>query len=173
VICGLSGGVDSAVAAVLIHEAIGHQLTCVFVDHGLLSSTKPKPSSTCSAITTNIPIVHVDASSKFLTEFAGVTDPEQKRKTIGRLFIDVCRRREPEGTALERDVAAAPWLIHAGCFSPRRWSFRRDRTAISRSLLSVTQVLVRAIGQSFRRSRNPVRKGSKRLWQRHTPAKFV
>ncbi|THD65456.1 MAG: glutamine-hydrolyzing GMP synthase [Bradyrhizobium sp.] len=89
VICGLSGGVDSAVAAVLIHEAIGDQLTCVFVDHGLLRKDEGKTVVDLFRHHYNIPLVHVDASKQFLGELAGVTDPEQKRKTIGRLFIDV------------------------------------------------------------------------------------
>ena len=89
VICGLSGGVDSAVAAVLIHEAIGHQLTCVFVDHGMLRLDEAKTVVDLFRHHYNIPLVHVDASKQFLGELAGVTDPEKKRKTIGRLFIDV------------------------------------------------------------------------------------
>jgi GMP synthase (glutamine-hydrolysing) len=89
VICGLSGGVDSAVAAVLIHEAIGDQLTCVFVDHGLLRLDEAKTVVDLFRGHYNIPLVHVDASRQFLGELEGVTDPEVKRKTIGRLFIDV------------------------------------------------------------------------------------
>ena len=89
VICGLSGGVDSAVAAVLIHEAIGDQLTCVFVDHGLLRKDEGKTVVDMFRNHYNIPLVHVDAAKQFLGELAGVTDPELKRKTIGRLFIDV------------------------------------------------------------------------------------
>src|SRR6187431_1101774 len=89
VICGLSGGVDSAVAAVLIHEAIGDQLTCVFVDHGLLRLNEGKTVVDLFRGHYNIPLVHVDASNQFLGELEGVTDPEVKRKTIGRLFIDV------------------------------------------------------------------------------------
>ena len=89
VICGLSGGVDSAVAAVLIHEAIGDQLTCVFVDHGLLRLSEAESVVDLFRHHYNIPLVHVDASKQFLGELAGVTDPEHKRKTIGRLFIDV------------------------------------------------------------------------------------
>src|ERR1700733_14502015 len=89
VICGLSGGVDSAVAAVLIHEAIGDQLTCVFVDHGLLRLNEAETVVDLFRHHYNIPLVHVDASKQFLGELAGVSDPEQKRKTIGRLFIDV------------------------------------------------------------------------------------
>src|SRR6185503_17572350 len=89
VICGLSGGVDSAVAAVLIHEAIGHQLTCVFVDHGLLRLNEAETVVDLFRHHYNIPLVHVDASKQFLGELAGVTEPELKRKTIGKLFIDV------------------------------------------------------------------------------------
>src|SRR3954465_11055783 len=89
VICGLSGGVDSAVAAVLIHEAIGEQLTCVFVDHGLLRLNEAETVVDLFRHHYNIPLVHVDASKQFLAELAGVSDPEKKRKTIGRLFIDV------------------------------------------------------------------------------------
>ncbi len=89
VICGLSGGVDSAVAAVLIHEAIGDQLTCVFVDHGMLRKDEAKTVVDLFRGHYNIPLVHVDASKQFLGELDGVTDPEVKRKTIGRLFIDV------------------------------------------------------------------------------------
>jgi GMP synthase (glutamine-hydrolysing) len=89
VICGLSGGVDSAVAAVLIHEAIGDQLTCVFVDHGMLRLDEAKTVVDLFRHHYNIPLVHVDASKQFLGELDGVTDPELKRKTIGRLFIDV------------------------------------------------------------------------------------
>jgi GMP synthase (glutamine-hydrolysing) len=89
VICGLSGGVDSAVAAVLIHEAIGDQLTCIFVDHGLLRQAEAEQVVTLFRGSYNIPLVHVDASERFLAALEGVTDPEHKRKTIGALFIDV------------------------------------------------------------------------------------
>jgi GMP synthase (glutamine-hydrolysing) len=92
VICGLSGGVDSSVAAVLIHEAIGEQLTCVFVDTGLLRKDEATQVVTMFRDHYNIPLVHVDASDLFLGELEGVTDPETKRKTIGRLFIDVFDR---------------------------------------------------------------------------------
>ena len=89
VICGLSGGVDSAVAAVLVHEAVGDQLTCIFVDHGLMRLNEAEEVVRLFRGTYNIPLVHVDASRQFLAALAGVTDPEQKRKTIGRLFIEV------------------------------------------------------------------------------------
>jgi GMP synthase (glutamine-hydrolysing) len=89
VICGLSGGVDSAVAAVLIHEAVADQLTCVFVDHGLLRAGEADEVVTLFRRHYNIPLVHVPAQDVFLGALAGVSDPETKRKTIGRLFIDV------------------------------------------------------------------------------------
>jgi len=89
VICGLSGGVDSSVAAVLIHEAIGDQLTCVFVDHGLLRMGEAEEVDRLFRQHYNIPLISRDASDVFLKELDGVEDPEVKRKTIGRLFIDV------------------------------------------------------------------------------------
>jgi GMP synthase (glutamine-hydrolysing) len=89
VICGLSGGVDSAVTAVLIHEAIGEQLTCVFVDHGLLRQGEAEEVVGLFRDHYNIPLVHVRAEDGFLGALDGVTDPEAKRKTIGKLFIDV------------------------------------------------------------------------------------
>jgi GMP synthase (glutamine-hydrolysing) len=89
VICGLSGGVDSAVAAVLIHEAVSEQLTCVFVDHGLLRLGEGEKVVALFRDHYNIPLVHVRAEDMFLKELAGVEDPETKRKTIGKLFIDV------------------------------------------------------------------------------------
>jgi GMP synthase (glutamine-hydrolysing) len=89
VICGLSGGVDSSVAAVLIHEAIGERLTCIYVDHGLMRQNESAEVVAMFRGQYNIPLVHVDAAKKFLGELKGVTDPETKRKTIGRLFIEV------------------------------------------------------------------------------------
>ena len=92
VICGLSGGVDSSVAAVLIHEAIGDQLTCVFVDHGLLRQDEATQVVTMFRDNYNIPLIHADESELFLGALEGVTDPEVKRKTIGKLFIDVFQK---------------------------------------------------------------------------------
>ena len=89
VISGLSGGVDSAVASVLIHEAVGDQLTCIFVDHGLLRLNEAEEVVRLFKETYNIPLVHVDAREQFLSALAGVSDPERKRKIIGGLFIDV------------------------------------------------------------------------------------
>ena len=89
VISGLSGGVDSAVASVLIHEAIGDQLTCIFVDHGLLREGEAESVVDMFRGAYNIPLVHVDARERFLAALDGVADPEKKRKTIGGLFIEV------------------------------------------------------------------------------------
>ncbi|QHL91075.1 glutamine-hydrolyzing GMP synthase [Sphingomonas changnyeongensis] len=89
VICGLSGGVDSAVAAVLIHEAIGDQLTCVFVDHGLMRQGEADQVVSLFRGHYNIPLVHVNAETLFLSGLAGLDDPEAKRKFIGKTFIDV------------------------------------------------------------------------------------
>ena len=89
VICGLSGGVDSSVAAILIHEAIGDQLTCILVDHGLMRKDEAAQVVSMFREHYNIPLVHVDASDTFISALEGEADPETKRKTIGRLFIDV------------------------------------------------------------------------------------
>ncbi|HMT41492.1 glutamine-hydrolyzing GMP synthase [Sphingorhabdus sp.] len=89
VICGLSGGVDSSVAAILIHEAIGDQLTCVFVDHGLLRLNEREQVESLFRDHYNIPLVVVDAEQRFMAGLAGVTDPEKKRKFIGAEFINV------------------------------------------------------------------------------------
>ncbi|MEM0923695.1 MAG: glutamine-hydrolyzing GMP synthase [Pseudomonadota bacterium] len=89
VICGLSGGVDSSVAAVLIHQAIGDQLTCVFVDTGMMRAGEADQVVSLFRDHYNIPLIHSDDSALFLGDLEGLTDPEEKRKTIGRLFIDV------------------------------------------------------------------------------------
>ena len=89
VILGLSGGVDSSVAAALIHRAIGDQLTCVFVDNGLLRLNEAEQVMQTFARSLGVKVIHVDASDKFLGDLAGVTDPEQKRKIIGREFVEV------------------------------------------------------------------------------------
>ena len=103
VICGLSGGVDSSVAAVLIHEAIGDQLTCIFVDHGLLRAGEAEEVVHTFRDRFNIRLVHRDVSARFLDALEGVTDPEIKRKTIGRLFIEVF-------DAEAAKVGGADWL---------------------------------------------------------------
>jgi GMP synthase (glutamine-hydrolysing) len=89
VLCALSGGVDSSVAAVLVHEAIGDNLTCMFVDHGLLRKGEAEQVVTTFRDRFRINLIHIDASERFLSKLAGVIDPEQKRKIIGREFIHV------------------------------------------------------------------------------------
>jgi len=101
VICGLSGGVDSSVAAVLIHEAIGERLTCVFVDHGLLRQGEAEEVVSMFRDHYNIPLIHADESELFLGALEGVSDPEEKRKTIGRLFIDVFQKHAAEAGGAE------------------------------------------------------------------------
>ncbi len=96
VICGLSGGVDSSVAAVLIHEAIGDQLTCVFVDHGLLRQNEAEEVVEMFRDNYNMPLIHADERELFLGELDGVSDPETKRKIIGKLFIDVFQKHAGE-----------------------------------------------------------------------------
>jgi GMP synthase (glutamine-hydrolysing) len=89
VVCGLSGGVDSSVAAALIHEAIGDQLTCIFVDHGVLRAGEAAQVVDVFRNRFNIKLIHRDASDLFLSKLEGISDPERKRKIIGGLFIDV------------------------------------------------------------------------------------
>ena len=89
VVCGLSGGVDSAVTAALVHRAIGERLTCIFVDHGLLRAGEADEVAATFRDRFNIRLVHRDASEVFLKALAGIDDPERKRKTIGRLFVEV------------------------------------------------------------------------------------
>jgi GMP synthase (glutamine-hydrolysing) len=115
VICGLSGGVDSAVAAVLIHEAIGEQLTCVFVDHGLLRLGEGERVVALFRDSYNIPLVHVQADDIFLKALAGVDDPEQKRKTIGKLFIDVF---EAEAKKIESEGKGSAEFLAQGTLYP-------------------------------------------------------
>ena len=133
VICGLSGGVDSAVAAVLIHEAIGEQLTCVFVDHGLLRLAEGEKVVSLFRGHYNIPLVHVDASAQFLTALAGVSDPEEKRKTIGRLFIDVfeAEAKKLGGAAFLAQGTLYPDVIRERPPSPAGRRSRSSRTTMS------------------------------------------
>ncbi|MBV8467564.1 MAG: glutamine-hydrolyzing GMP synthase [Burkholderiales bacterium] len=103
VILGLSGGVDSSVAAALIHRAIGDKLTCVFVDHGLLRLNEGQMVMDMFARNLGVKVIHVDASEAFMGHLAGVTDPEQKRKIIGREFVEVFQ-------AEAQKLPAARWL---------------------------------------------------------------
>jgi GMP synthase (glutamine-hydrolysing) len=110
VICGLSGGVDSSVAAMLVHKAVGDQLTCVFVDHGLMRKDEGEQVVRTFRDQFQIPLVHVDAEQRFLEKLAGVTDPETKRKTIGAEFIRVF---EEEATKL----SGADYLVQGTLYS--------------------------------------------------------
>jgi GMP synthase (glutamine-hydrolysing) len=103
VILGLSGGVDSSVAAALIHKAIGAQLTCVFVDHGLLRLNEGKLVMDMFARNLGVKVIHVDAASQFLGKLKGVSDPEAKRKIIGKEFVDVFQKESAK-------IRNAKWL---------------------------------------------------------------
>ena len=103
VLLGLSGGVDSSVAAALLHRAIGARLTCVFVDNGLLRLNEAEQVMDTFAKNLGVKVIHVDASNEFLGALAGVSDPEAKRKVIGRLFVDVFQRESAK-------LANAKWL---------------------------------------------------------------
>ncbi|HGG04912.1 MAG TPA: glutamine-hydrolyzing GMP synthase [Aliiroseovarius sp.] len=119
VICALSGGVDSSVAAVLIHEAIGDQLTCVFVDHGLLRLNEAEEVVTMFRDHYNLPLIHADESELFLSQLDGVSDPETKRKIIGRLFIDVFQKyaNTIEGAEFLAQGTLYPDVIESVSFS--------------------------------------------------------
>jgi len=110
-LCALSGGVDSAVAALLVHRAIGKNLTCVFVDHGLLREGEAEQVVGTFGEHFQVPLIHVDRSDQFLSRLAEVTDPEEKRKAIGELFI-----RSFEETA--RDLDPAPRFLVQGTLYP-------------------------------------------------------
>jgi len=110
VILGLSGGVDSSVAAALIHRAIGDQLTCVFVDHGLLRLNEGDMVMEMFAGKLHAKVIRVDASELFLGQLAGVTDPEKKRKIIGGLFVDVFKAEAAKLKAADTQAQGAKWL---------------------------------------------------------------
>jgi GMP synthase (glutamine-hydrolysing) len=103
VVLGLSGGVDSSVAAALIHKAVGKQLTCVFVDHGLLRLDEAKQVMDTFAKHMKVKVIHVDASARFLKALKGVADPERKRRIIGKLFVDVFQKEA-------KRIKGAKWL---------------------------------------------------------------
>ncbi|MEQ9812139.1 MAG: glutamine-hydrolyzing GMP synthase [Azospirillaceae bacterium] len=119
VILGLSGGVDSSVAAVLLHEAIGDRLTCIFVDHGLMRGGEAEEVVRLFRRTYNIPLVHVDAAALFLGKLAGVEDPEDKRKTIGATFIEVfdAEAAKIEGAAFLAQGTLYPDVIESVSFT--------------------------------------------------------
>ncbi len=119
VICALSGGVDSSVTAILIHEAIGAQLTCVFVDHGLLRKNEAEQVVAMFRENYNLNLIHADESALFLGALEGVSDPEVKRKTIGRLFIDVFQKyaNQIEGAEFLAQGTLYPDVIESVSFS--------------------------------------------------------
>jgi GMP synthase (glutamine-hydrolysing) len=110
VLCALSGGVDSAVAALLVHRAVGDRLTCVFVDHGLLRKGEAEQVVETFDGVFHVPLVHVQAQERFLTRLAGVTDPEQKRKAIGEEFIRVFEEEA-------RSLGDVRWLVQGTLYS--------------------------------------------------------
>src|SRR6185437_14128491 len=110
VLCALSGGVDSAVAALLVHKAVGAQLTCVFVDHGLLRRNEAEQVVETFAGHFHVPLVHVQAQQRFLELLAGVEDPEDKRKRIGREFIRVFEEEA-------RRLGDIRWLVQGTLYS--------------------------------------------------------
>ena len=116
VLCALSGGVDSAVAALLVHRAVGDQLTCVFVDHGLNREGEPEQVEETFGRHFRIPLVHVKAADRFLAALAGITDPEAKRKTIGEGFIRVFEEvaRERAGARFLVQGTLYPDVIESG-----------------------------------------------------------
>jgi GMP synthase (glutamine-hydrolysing) len=109
-ICGLSGGVDSSVAALIVHRALGERLTCVFVDHGLLRKNEAEQVVSAFRDHFHVPLVHVDASERFLTRLSGVVEPEEKRRIIGEEFIRVF---EEEAAKLE----GARYLVQGTLYS--------------------------------------------------------
>ena len=118
VICGLSGGVDSSVAAVLLHEAIGDQLTCVFVDHGLLRMGEAEEVVTMFRDHYNMKLIHADEQELFLGQLDGQSDPETKRKIIGKLFIDVFDKyAKPIGAKFLAQGTLYPDVIESVSFS--------------------------------------------------------
>ena len=129
VICGLSGGVDSSVAAVLIHEAIGDQLTCIFVDTGLMRAGEADEVVTLFRGHYNIPLIHADARELFLSRLEGVSDPEQKRKIIGAAFIDVFDKESHKGR--RRGIPGAGHALSRR--DRKRLGHRRARRSPSRS----------------------------------------
>jgi GMP synthase (glutamine-hydrolysing) len=116
VLCALSGGVDSAVAALMVHRAVGEQLTCVFVDHGLNREGEPEQVEETFGRHFHVPLVHVKAADRFLAKLEGITDPEQKRKTIGTEFIRVFEEvaRERSGARFLVQGTLYPDVIESG-----------------------------------------------------------
>ena len=133
VILGLSGGVDSSVAAALIHKAIGDRLTCVFVDHGLLRLDEGKHVMETFAQNMGLRIIHVDATEQFMGKLAGVSDPEAKRKIIGREFVEVF---QAEAGKLKQ----AKWLAQGTIYPDVIESAGVRSRAIERKLRNVQEL---------------------------------
>ena len=123
-ICGLSGGVDSATAAMLVHRAIGDNLTCVFVDHGLLRQNEAEQVVEAFGKNSDVPLIHVDSKNRFLDKLSGVSDPEAKRKIIGEEFI---RTFEEEAGKIAKD---ATFLVQGTLYSDVIESGTRDAARI-------------------------------------------
>lgn len=159
VICGLSGGVDSSVAALLVHKAVGDQLTCVFVDHGMMRKNEAEQVVSVFRDHFEVPLIHVDAADIFLSRLAGVTDPEEKRKTIGDQFIrtfeeeagkidakflvqgtlysDVIESGAGHGTAViksHHNVGGLPEDMEFDLVEPLRWLFKDEVRAVGAEL---------------------------------------
>jgi GMP synthase (glutamine-hydrolysing) len=126
VICGLSGGVDSAVAALLVHKAVGDRLTCVFVDHGFMRHNEAEQVEQAFGHHFHVPLVHVRAQDRFLSRLRGVTEPEEKRKVIGEEFIRIF---EDEASKL----GAVPFLVQGTLYSDVIESGGRDGAATIKS----------------------------------------
>jgi GMP synthase (glutamine-hydrolysing) len=117
VICGLSGGVDSSVAALLVHRAIGDQLTCVFVDHGLMRKNEGDQVISAFRDHFHVPLVAVDAEDRFLTRLRGITEPEAKRKAIGEEFIRVFEEEAAKLVGPTADAGVARYLVQGTLYS--------------------------------------------------------
>jgi GMP synthase (glutamine-hydrolysing) len=131
VLCALSGGVDSAVAALLVYKAVGDQLTCVFVDHGLLRKDEAAQVVETFRNHFHVPLVHVDAEERFLGKLAGVTDPEEKRRAIGEEFIRVFEHESEQIATDARAKPARPPMVGAAESAPSQIKYLVQGTLYS------------------------------------------
>ena len=130
VILGLSGGVDSSVAAVLLNRAIGRNLTCIFVDHGMLRKNEFRQVMDDYQVL-GLNVIGVDASAKFFADLAGVTDPEQKRKIIGRDFVENITGKVIKS---HHNVGGLPKEMHLQLCEPLKWLFKDEVRRVGRQL---------------------------------------